>query len=52
MAGSEKEAFLSEFRLYLVETGNRLIISRYDETGISPGPVEGMFANFVKERLG
>ena len=52
MAGAEKEAFLSDFREYLVATGNRIVVDHYDEDGINPAPVAGLFAVFVRERLG
>ena len=52
MDKDQQEAFLGEFRQYLVGTGNRIVVDRYDDGGITPGPVEGMFVLFVKERLG
>ena len=50
--GKGREAFLAEFRKNLVETGNKLVVRRYDEDGISPGMVEGMLAVFIRDRLG
>ncbi len=52
MSEREKTALLGDFRQYLVETNNKLVLSRFDENGITPGPVEGMFGVFVRERLG
>lgn len=52
MSGDEREEFLNEFREYLIEIGNRMVVDRYDESGITPGPVEGMFSAFIRERLG
>jgi uncharacterized protein YkuJ len=52
MGRGEQEAFLAEFREYLESTNNRILVERYDQGGITPGPVEGMFGAFVKERLG
>ena len=52
MGEGERAAFLSDFRENLVDTGNKLVVKRYDEDGISPGMVEGMLAVFIQERLG
>ena len=52
MGEGERAAFLSDFRENLVDTGNKLVVKRYDEDGISPGMVEGMLAVFIRERLG
>ncbi len=32
--------------------GNRMVVDRYDEGGISPGMVEALFKAFMLERLG
>jgi len=52
MAGGEQEAFLVDFREYLVETGNKLVVTRYDEGGITPGMIEAMLKEFVVVKLG
>jgi plasmid replication initiation protein len=52
MTEGEKGAFLSYFREYLVATDNRIVLKRYDETGVTPGMVEGMLTFFILERLG
>lgn len=52
MEEGEREAFLAEFRENLVETGNTIVLKRYDEAGVTPGMVEGMLAVFIGERLG
>ncbi len=52
MAADEKEVFLKEFRENLVSTGNKIVVKRYDEQGISPGMVEGMLSVFIRDRLG
>lgn len=51
MTGDEKEVFLAEFRDYLVDTGNNIVVSRFDKEGIAPGAVEAMFWVFVKEKI-
>jgi hypothetical protein len=51
MERAEKEVFLAEFREYLVATGNRIVVSRFDQDRIAPGAVEAMFWVFVKERM-
>ena len=47
-----KKVFLSEFRQYLVATGNGIVVSRFDKDGIAPGAVEAMFQVFLKENMG
>jgi len=39
------------FREHLVDMGNRTVVDRYDEEGVSPGMVEALFKAFVLERL-
>jgi hypothetical protein len=52
MAEDEQDAFLAEFREHFVAIGNRIVIDRYDEEGISSGMVEALFKAFMLERLG
>ena len=52
MGQGEQEAFLADFREYLVGTGNTIVVKRYDEGGIVPGPVEAMLKEFAVVRLG
>ena len=52
MGAAEQEALLSDFREYLVDMGNRMVVDRYDEEGVSPGVVAALFKVFVLERLG
>ncbi len=52
MAEGKQEAFLADFREYLVETGNKLVVTRYDEGGITPGMIEAMLKEFVVVKLG
>ena len=51
LGDGEQEDFLADFREYLVGTGNRLIVKRYDEGGITPGMVDAMFNEFVVLKL-
>lgn len=51
LSEKEKEAFLEEFRSYLLETGDRIILERFEEKGISLAPVAAMFGIFARERL-
>jgi hypothetical protein len=32
--------------------GNRVMVDRYDDEGVSPGMLESLFKAFVLERLG
>lgn len=52
MEEGEKRVFLAEFRQYLVEAGNTIVVNRFDKDGIAPGAVEAMFWVFVKEKVG
>ncbi len=52
MAEVEQDVFLAEFQEHLVAIGNRMVIDRYDEGGISSGMVEALFKAFALERLG
>jgi hypothetical protein len=47
----EQKAILADFREHLVGLGNRTVVDRYDEEGISPGMMEALFKAFVLERL-
>jgi len=51
MDKSKKEALLSDFRESLIATGNRIVVERFDEKGITPGPVEALFKAFIKDLL-
>ena len=50
LESDEKSIFLAEFRQYLVEIGNSIVVGRFDKDGITPGAVEAMFWVFLKEK--
>jgi hypothetical protein len=52
MDSTKKKAFLAEFRQYLAETGNSIVVKRFDQDGIAPGAVEALFEVFVRESVG
>ena len=51
MGEAEQKALLVNFREYLVAMGNRTVVDRYDEGGITPGMVEALFKTFMLERF-
>ena len=46
-----RATLLAGFRDYLLEAGHKIIVERYDEGGLTPGPVESIFKEYVKKRL-
>ena len=52
MSEDQKNIFLSEFHQHLIETGNQVIVNRYNDSGISPGVIEALFKVFIHEKLG
>lgn len=52
MGEAEQEELLADFRGHLVGMGNRTVIDRYDDEGVSPGMLEALFKAFVLEQLG
>lgn len=52
MPEGQKNNVLSEFHQHLIETGNQVIVDRYNENGISPGVTEALFRVFIHEKLG
>lgn len=48
MDKAKKEEILKEFREYLVATGTRYVVDRYDEGGITPGMIESLFTDFLE----
>jgi len=51
LSGLEKATLLDGFREYLLAAGHGIIVERYDEGGITPGPVESVFKEYIKKRL-
>jgi len=47
----DRATLLAGFRDYLLEAGHKIIVERYDEGGLTPGPVESIFKEYVKKRL-
>ncbi|MBB5349569.1 RepB family plasmid replication initiator protein [Desulfoprunum benzoelyticum] len=51
LEGEERAGVLAEFRQYLVDTGNKIVVGRFDAEGVAPGAVEAMFGVFLKEKV-